>query len=324
MMKNVLIIGGLGFVGYHIIRELLSQNFSVKIGARTLKDNIESEVPVIAIDLNRMNDEELKIILGEFDYIIFAGGADDRTMPKEDAAQFFYNENVIPCVRLARLCCGLKVEKLIILGSYFAYFNRVKPEWKMAERHVYVRSRMLQEEETEKNAGAELAVITLELPYIFGSTPGKTPLWKPLVKYINSLPVLFYTSGGTNIVSVEMVAKATVGALENAKHGERWIVGGQNVTWKQMIDMFAQSLGKRRFVITVPTFIVRFFSFLTLLFFKLSGKQSGLNIYHFITTQTAYTYLDTAESKRVLNYSDDDLQRSINETVRASGFSRGQ
>jgi nucleoside-diphosphate-sugar epimerase len=190
----------------------------------------------------------------------------------------------------------------------------------MAERHVYVRSRMLQEEETEQNASDRLSVVTLELPYIFGAAPGKTPLWKPLVKYINSMPILFYTSGGTNIVTVEMVAKATVGALENAKHGERWIVGGQNVTWKQMINMFADGLGKKRKVITVPTFIVRFFSFLTMLFFKITGKQSGLNIYHFISTQTAFTYLDTTESKRVLKYADDDLQQSINETVKASGF----
>lgn len=320
MTKQVLLIGGLGFVGYHIIRALRSQGYTVTIGARSLNQKTKAEVPIIHIDLKQMSEAEITSILENFDFVIFAGGADDRTMPNEDAGKFFYNENVLPCVRLAQLCNGLKVEKLIILGSYFAHFNRVKPEWKMAERHVYVHSRMLQEEETEKNADDGLSVITLELPYIFGATPGKIPLWKPLVKYINSMPVIFYTSGGTNIVSVETVAKATVGAIENAKHGERWIVGGDNVSWKQMIKMFAQGLDKKRIVITVPNFIVRFFSFLTMLYFKITGKQSGLNIYHFITTQTDFTYLDTAESKRVLCYEEDDLQRSINETVKASGF----
>jgi dihydroflavonol-4-reductase len=320
MNNSVLIIGGLGFVGYHIIRELKNKGYHVKIGSRSTLMDEHAEAPIIPIDLKFMKDEELRLILQDFDHVIFAGGADDRTIPKEDAAQFFYNENVVPCVRLAKLCNDLNTQKLIILGSYFTHFNRVRPEWKMADRHVYVRSRMLQEEETIDCSNGKLTVTILELPYIFGAAPNKVPLWKPLVKYINSMPILFYTAGGTNIVSVEMVAKATVGAIEHAKHGDKWIVGGQNVTWKEMIQMFALALGKKRTVITVPTFIVRFFSLLTVGYFKISGKQSGLNIFHFITTQTAQTYLDTDESKRILNYKDDNLQRSINETVIASGY----
>jgi nucleoside-diphosphate-sugar epimerase len=158
------------------------------------------------------------------------------------------------------------------------------------------------------------------LPYIFGSAPGKTPLWKPLVKYINSSPILFYTKGGTNIVSVEMVAKATVGAIEHAKHGEKWIVGGINVTWKEMINMVARSLGKKRSIVTIPSFIVRFFSFLTMIYFRITHKQTGLNLYHFISTQSSLTFLDAEESKKVLKYEDGNLQQSIDETVRASGF----
>lgn len=318
-MKNVLLIGGFGFIGHHVIRELKSNGYNVMIGTRKLTVD-HQEVPSVLFDLKNMNDNQLIAILKDFQFVIFAGGADDRTMPNEDAAQFFHKENVLPCVRLAQLSKDLGVLKLVILGSYFAHFNRVRPDWKMAERHVYVRSRMLQEEETEKNASDGLSVVTLELPYIFGAAPGKIPLWKPLVKYINSMPFIFYTTGGTNIVSVEMVAKATVGAIENAKHKERWIVGGDNVTWKQMIKMFAKGLGKKRTVITVPTFIVRFFSLLTLGYFKITGKQSGLNIYHFISTQTAFTFLDTAESMKTLHYSNDDMQRSINETIKASGF----
>lgn len=320
MKGTVLIIGGQGFVGFHIIRELKANGYLVTIGSRSSVQDEQSIAPIIHLDLKGMADDELISLIKNFDHIVFAGGADDRTIPNENATKFFYNENVVPCVRLAKLCNGLKVEKLIILGSYFAHFNRVRPEWRMAEQHPYVRSRMLQEEETEQNAGDGLSVITLELPYIFGATPGKIPLWKPLVKYINSMPILFYTGGGTNIVSVEMVAKATVGAIENAKHADRWIVGGQNVTWKQMIGMFAKGLGKKRIVITVPSFLVRFFSLLTMIFFKIARKQSGLNIYHFISTQTAFTFLDTNESKKVLKYADDDLQRSINETVKASGY----
>lgn len=319
-MEKVLVIGGLGFVGYHIVNELQSRNYIVSIGSRSSKEDEYSKAPIVHIDLKGMSDAELKSVLADFNHVIFAGGADDRTIPKGNAEEFFYNENVVPCVRLIKTCNKTGIKKMIILGSYFSHFNREKPEWKMAERHVYVKSRKLQQEETEAISDGSTAVITLELPYIFGATPGRVPLWKPLVKYVKSMPVLFYTSGGTNMVSVESVAQAVNGAIENAVHKDRWIVGGENVSWKEMLGMFSKSLGKKRIIITVPTFLVRFFSFLVSLFFKVSGKQTGLNLYHFISTQTSKTYLNTEDSMNVLKYSKSDIQKAIDDTARSCGY----
>ena len=318
MAQKVLIVGGLGFVGYHIVQELKIRGYEPVIGSRNNKHDDTAEAPIIEVDLKKMSDQELLQVLAPFDYVIFAGGADDRTIPKEDAATFFYAENVLPCVRLAELAKQLPLQKIIILGSYFSHFNRTRPEWKMAERHPYVRSRLLQQEETIEAAGNETAVIILELPYIFGSSPGKIPLWKPLVKYIKNSRLVFYTSGGTNIVSVEKVAKATVGAIEHAKHSERWIVGGENVSWKELISKISNALGKKRIVVTVPTFIVKVFALLTYGYFRLINKQVGLNLYHFITTQTSCTFLDTSDSMRHLGYENADMQEAINDTVKAS------
>lgn len=319
-MEKVLVIGGLGFVGYHIVNELQSRNYLVNIGSRSAKDDMYAKAPIVHFDLKGMTDEQLESVINDFDHVIFAGGADDRTIPKGNAEAFFYNENVVTCVRLIKICNRKGVKKMIILGSYFSHFNREKPEWKMAEHHVYVKSRKLQQEESEANSDGSTAVVTLELPYIFGATPGRTPLWKPLVKYVKSIPVLFYTSGGTNMVSVESVAQATFGAIEYAKHKDRWIVGGDNISWKDMLGMFSRSLGKKRIVITVPTFIVRFFSSLVSFFFKVSGKQTGLNLFHFISTQSANTYLDTEDSMKVLKYSKSNIQKAIDDTVRSCGY----
>jgi nucleoside-diphosphate-sugar epimerase len=322
MKKKVLLIGGLGFIGYHVIRELESRNYDVTVGSRSTTSSEHVTAQIVSIDLANLPIEKIKSIVSEFDTIIFAGGVDDRTFPTEPARDFFYKGNVIPCVKLAEACQNTNVNKIIILGSYFTHFNREKPEWKMAERHPYVRSRKLQSEETIEAAGPDTVVVTLDLPYIFGATPGKVPLWKPLVKYIKSMRWLFYTKGGTNIISVEQVAQATVGAIENVHQNESIAVGGQNVSWKEMIGMFAKALNKKRGVLSVPTFIVKGGTYITALIFKLRGKQSGLNLFHFITTQTSHTYLDCEASMKKLNYPTADLQQSINETVEACGFKK--
>ena len=319
-MKKVLVIGGQGFIGFHLIHILKQRNYEVVIASRKLQHNTEFHgFPIIHFDLAHFSDEAILSVLKDFQVVVFGGGADDRTMPKEDPKTFFYRENVVPCVKLATLGKQVQLEKLVILGSYFTYFNRMKPEWKMAERHPYVRSRVLQQEETLHAADNQVKVEILELPYIFGAAPNMIPLWKPLVKYINATPWVFYTRGGTAMIGVEEVARAIVGAIEYQGSNSIWQIGAENHTWSGMITMFGAALGKKRKTVILPTTLVRFFSWLTRLFFKITGKKSGLDIYHFISTQTAQTYLDTTESMRELQYGQGDLKKSIEETVRASG-----
>jgi dihydroflavonol-4-reductase len=317
---KVLVIGGFGFIGYHLMRELQRTGYHAIASSRSKGLSDQELGNVLLIDLVSMSDDQLRSILREFGVIIFAGGVDDRTIPSGDAAIFFYNGNVAPCVRLAVLCRELPVKKIIILGSYFSHFNRIRPEWKMAERHPYVRSRKLQHEETVAASCGDTEIITLDLPYIFGSAPGKTPLWKPLVNYIRLSPIILYTNGGTNIVSVEQVALATIGAMEVASHNESWTIGDKNVSWKEMIALISHSLGKKPWVVALPDFIVRCFALLVWVFFRLTCKQSGLNPYHFISTQTANTFFDPEPSMEKFKYTHSDMQKSMDDTVRACGY----
>jgi dihydroflavonol-4-reductase len=312
--NEVLVIGGTGFIGYHLIGELKRSGYLPTVGSRS-SDSFPEKIT--HLDLKAMSDDQLRAILRKFDYLIFAGGVDDRTKPDEDASVFFYNGNVVPCVRLALLCRDLPVKKIIILGSYFSHFDRIRPEWKMSARHPYVKSRKLQHEETVVASEGKTGIVTLDLPYIFGSSPGKVPLWKPLVKYIRSSSTIYYPDGGTNIVSVEQVARATVGAIKHADHNESWIVGDRNVSWKELIGLFATAIGKPRTVVTIPTFIVRLFASIYWALSHLFSWRSGLHPFHFVTVQTANTFLDTQLSMARLGYSHADMQKSIEQTVRA-------
>jgi nucleoside-diphosphate-sugar epimerase len=321
LMKKVLVIGGKGFIGYHLIHVLEACGYEPVIATRKQDDSVDyCGFSLVYFDLDKFSDQQVLDVLSTYQIVVFAGGADDRTMPNEPAAEFFYKENVIPCVRLAELGKEVQLEKLIVLGSYFTYFNRVRPEWKMAERHPYVRSRVLQQEETIRAAGKGVKVEILELPYIFGASPDRVPLWKPLVKYINIMPLVFYTRGGTAMIGVEEVAKAIVGSIEYSGEESIWQVGAENKSWKEMIELFASALGKKRKVVIVPNSIVRVFSWLTRLYFKLTGKQSGLDLYHFISTQTDQTYMDCQKSMEKLKFGKGNLQKSIEDTVKGSGF----
>lgn len=319
MAKKVLIIGGQGFIGFHIVRELQTHNYQVTIGSRS-KTTSNSSAPTIQIDLHDMSDNDIRTIVSNFDFIIFAGGADDRSFPKKPAETYFYNENVIPCTRLVTICKDLEVEKLIILGSYFSYFHRLRPEWQLTEKHPYIKSRVLQHVETVLAAKEKTTIITLEIPYVFGATPNKITLWKPLINYINNWPIVFYSKGGTNIMSVTQVAKATIGVIKHINTNQQIVLGNENVTWKQLIEMIAKSLDKKRIVISIPTFIVKFFAYLTKIYFRIRKKQSGIDVYHFVKVQASKTYIESQPSIKLLNYQKVDMQKTIDETVEACKF----
>jgi len=319
MEEKVLVIGGLGFIGFHLVHALESRNYQVTVSTRSLGNKEGSAVSPIQIDLETMSDEELAPLLGPFQIVVFCGGLDDRNIPTGDAWQYFYKGNVTPCVRLAKLCSEGKLQHLVILGSYFSHFNRKHPEWKMQERHPYVYSRRRQELETREALGGKAFLTVLEIPYVFGSAPGMIPLWKPLIDYIYRMPVVFYTKGGTNICSVEQVARAIVGILESPIRRDNWIVGGKNVSWKELIKMMVRPMKKRKLVITVPNILVYFSTIILKLLFKIKGKQSGLDAYHFVSVQTKNTFLDTRESMAMLGYRHVDLQAAIARTVEACG-----
>jgi nucleoside-diphosphate-sugar epimerase len=69
--------------------------------------------------------------------LIFAAGADDRTIPDAPAYPFFYKANVESTARLLRLARQAGVKKAVVFSSYFVYFARKWPEMKLGEKHPY-------------------------------------------------------------------------------------------------------------------------------------------------------------------------------------------
>jgi len=212
------------------------------------------------------------------------------------------------------------VKKVVILGSYLNYFDRLTPEWKLKERHPYIKSRHLQQVEPREMAGSKVHVCTVEIPYVFGAAPGMVPLWKPLVKYIDKMPFIFYSKGGTNIISVEQLAQAIRGILRTQDDRSRWTVGAENLKWTEMIEMISLALGKKRRVITIPNFIMKGIGAAVKFYFSLTNKQTGLDPYHYIEVQTSDTYLEVEETMNVLEYERVEMQKVINDTVKACGY----
>jgi dihydroflavonol-4-reductase len=100
----------------------------------------------------------------------------------------------------------------------------------------YKRSKFLAEQEALKAAydGQEVMVLNPTTPIGPGDIK-PTPTGRIVVDFLNKkFPA--YVDTGLNLVDVEEVARTHVSAIEKGTPGERYILGGENLTLKQILD----------------------------------------------------------------------------------------
>ena len=321
---NIFIIGGTGFLGYHTALEALRRGYAVTaLGLPPVPqdETFTRNVRVIIKSLEQTSDDELCELMTGHDALVFAAGADDRFLPPKPAYPYFHHGNVEVTQRVLSIAKRAGVKRAVILGSYFAHFNRLWSHLELAQHHPYIRSRVEQEQVCLALSTPGFDVMVLELPYIFGSMPGRLPLWTPLIKYIQSTKLLFYMRGGSACVSVQTVAEAILGAIKSGSGRQVYPISDENLTWTEMLTRLAHALGKQIRVITLPTWILSIASWGIWLSRSLQGKEGGLNMKYFASLQTACMFIDPIPAQTALGFSIGGLNRSSQDTVSAASQS---
>lgn len=316
--KSVLVVGGTGFLGYHATQEFLANGWDVTalgLPPSPPPGLFPDPVKVMLLDLEQASDPALLDLLRRHQALVFAAGLDDRYTPKKPAYPAFHRANVELPERLFRLAAQSGIRRAVVLGSYFAHFDRQWPQLRLARRHPYIRSRIEQEAALTSLPGLELCV--LELPYIFGTlpVPGWKPLWAPLVRYLRSSSLVFYVKGGTACISARTVGRAVVAAIERGEAGGRYPIGQENLTWAAMLRRLAQADGRRIRVVTLPTWLVRLGLLGLWLHHETQGKEAGLDPRYFAALQTAETFLDPRAVQSALGFESADLDKAFADTV---------
>lgn len=245
-MKKVFVLGGTGFLGYYTTKELLSRGYQVKTMAlppMPAENLFPEEVEITLGDINELSDDEIVELLSDCYGFMYAAGADERIVPKRPALKFFYDANVLPTQRIARLAVKAGVKKFVIYGSYFSKTAEEFPELGL-ENQAYPNTRLLQEQVAFAEGEGAMDVTSLRLPYIFGTMPGRIPLWKMFTDQIKGKTEWAALGGSTSAVTVEQVAEAAVGAMENGSHRETFPVNMYSLKHEDFHRMMIKALGQ--------------------------------------------------------------------------------
>lgn len=118
-----------------------------------------------------------------------------------------------------------------------------------------------------------------------------------LVDFAKSSPVLV-CRGGTSVAYVDDVALGIVRAMERGKRGERYILGGPNVTLRELAAETLDILAKRAKIWVLPNALIRF----------VTKVATGLRIKlpynpRVIPYATRYWFVDASKAQRELGVS---------------------
>ena len=176
---KVFMIGGTGLLGSEAAGELIARGHKVtSIALPPLPEGAElpQKMKIEFDNYLEMSDAEIKKHFKGCQGFVFAAGVDERLEGPPPIYAMFKKYNIDPIERLLRLAKESGVKHAVILGSYFAYFDKLWPQMELAKWHPYIRSRRDQEDVALSFADDHFDVAVLELPYIFGTQPGRKPV----------------------------------------------------------------------------------------------------------------------------------------------------
>lgn len=322
---NVLIFGGTGLLGCAAAQLFIDKGHKVKTIALPplpVGAPIPEEMEITFGNFLELTDEELEAAMTGVDAFVYAAGVDERVEFPAPVYEAYKKYNIDPvdrCLAMAKKC---GVKKCVILGSYFAWLAKEKPEMKLCEKHPYIRSRVDQEEVAFKYADEDMGVAVLELPYIFGTQPGRRPVWVILIEQLQrfeKMPVTMYPAGGTAMLTVRQVAEAIVGAAEQVKGARAYGISCYNLTWREFLKIVYRAMNNDpdRKIVDCPKWAFKAFGMMMRNDYAKRNIESGIDPVGLADIMAMNLFIPTDDCKE-LGCTPDDIEAAIFDSIKLS------
>ena len=275
---KVFLTGATGFVGHHVARALAADGAKLRLLVRKTSNlaNLEGiKGETYVGDL--AEPESLRTALAGCDAVMHVA-ADYRLWIPDPKAM--YRANVEGTRELLRMAREAGVPRFVYTSSVATmHFRRdglvINEDTPVSLGDMvghYKRSKFLAERIAIEAAEAGQQVIILNPTTPIGPNDAKpTPTGRIFVDFLNrKFPA--YMDTGLNLVDVAEVARTHVTALTRGQLGRRYILGGENLTLKQVLDKMAAITG-----IPSPTVKIPFGVAATYAFFEewITGRLRG-------------------------------------------------
>jgi len=324
---STLVTGAAGFLGSHVTRQLVARGDEVRVLLRASSTNraiADLSLEYVTGDLRdpASLDRAMKGVKR-----VFHVAADYRLWAKRK--QDIYDSNVGGTKNLLEAAKRAGVEQLIYTSTVATIavdrpqhpneFTDAKLEEMVGH---YKRSKWMAEKEALNAAKSGLPVIVAMPTTPIGPWDWKpTPTGKIVLDFLNG-KMPGYVETGLNFVGVEECAAGHLLIAEKGKVGERYLLGGENLTLKAMLDILAKITGLRAPMLKIPHGLALGVAYANTVFSRLVGREPGIPI-EGVKIARHMMFVDSTRAQRELGFKAGPVSAALERAVRwyeANGY----
>ncbi len=326
---TTLVTGATGFLGSHVARQLVARGENVRVLIRATSSNraisdlsLEYVTGDLrdAASLDRAMNGAQRVFHVAADYRLWARRSKD-----------IYDSNVGGTKNVLAAAKRAGVSQLIYTSTVATIaverpelpneFTEAKLEEMIGH---YKRSKWMAEQEVLSAAKEGLPVIVAMPTTPVGPWDWKpTPTGKIILDFLNG-KMPGYVETGLNFVGVEECAAGHLLASEKGKVGERYLLGAENLTLKEVLDTLAKITGLPTPGIKIPHGVALGVAYVGSAFSRLIGKEPGIPV-EGVKIARHKMFVDASRARRELGFQPGPAAAALERAVRwyqANGYVR--
>jgi dihydroflavonol-4-reductase len=318
---KALVTGATGFVGAAVARALLAARWQVRVLARKQSDRSnlrDLDVEVAAGDLTDLGS--LQRAAEGCDGLFHA--AADYRLGARDPSQLYRNNvdgtrNVLMAARGAgvrRIVYTSSVATVGIPGDGSPGDERTPVALENMIGH-YKRSKFLAEALVLEAAREGLSVVLVSPSTPVGPGDVKPTPTGQLVLDAAAGRMPAYVDTGLNIVHVDDVAAGHLLAYERGQAGERYILGGEDMTLREILGQISTLVGRAPPRVRLPYGLVLPIAYLAEGYAKLSGRSGRITL-EGVRMSRKRMFFSSAKAVRELGYRWRPPARAFEDAIR--------
>jgi len=318
--RPVALTGATGFVGYHVALQLVQRGASVTALVRSaakLHHLTAAGVRCIRGDLNDV--AALTATFRDCDIVFHLAGAVDfeEDWPRFRQVNVEGTRQVLATARAAGVRRLIHTSSIVAVGA--SRQPRVLNEessWNLAALRVPYATTKRQAEDLALAAAAQgMDVVAVNPASVLGPDDFSGSLFGTLCRRFWRGRIPFYFGGGNNFVDVRDVAMGHLLAAVRGRSGQRYILGGANLSYTAFFSNLAQRAPRTIFRLRLPAALGQVAALVN---DRLRSRMTGKS---YLTPAQArllslFFYFDSSRARLELGYDPRSLNQSLADTYR--------
>jgi dihydroflavonol-4-reductase len=255
-MRQALVTGGSGFIGQHLVTTLLAHGRRVRV--LDLRPPRYAATAAQYVRGSILDEELLQAALDDVEEVYHLAGLPGMwTQHKDD----FHAVNAQGTAIVIAAARKRGVSRLLHCSTESILFRPSCTASALAEDvfvtldqmpGAYTRSKMLGEQHALQAAASGFPVVIANPTMPIGPHNGNLTPPTLMLQYFLSRRVQFYLDFIMNLVDVRDVAMGLLLAMERGQTGQRYIIGGENISLKKILAIVSVISGRGALRIPVP------------------------------------------------------------------------